>query len=56
MENLIIGLIVGVASALVLVVMWRMAERLRRELRAEAERVLNEKPGGRLSPTVATDD
>jgi hypothetical protein len=38
MINLIIGLCFGIASAMALVVMWRMAERLRREVRARDEK------------------
>jgi hypothetical protein len=35
MENLIIGLLVGLASAGILLAMWRMADRLREEIKAE---------------------
>lgn len=38
MTNLIIGLVVGIASALALVVMWRMAARLRDEVGSEENR------------------
>lgn len=37
MTDLIIGLCIGVACAIVLGVMWRAAERLRRELRSGDE-------------------
>lgn len=32
MMNLVIGLCFGIASAVALIVMWRMAERLRKEV------------------------
>jgi hypothetical protein len=34
MMNLLIGLCFGVASAVALVIMWRMAERLRKEVQS----------------------
>lgn len=34
MMNLVIGLCFGIASAIALIIMWRMAERLRRELQS----------------------
>jgi hypothetical protein len=34
MTNLIIGLLVGLASAIALAVMWRVAERLRKDMEA----------------------
>lgn len=34
MTNLIIGLCFGVASAVALAIMWRMAERLRKEVQS----------------------
>jgi hypothetical protein len=36
MMNLVIGLCVGLAAAVALVVMWRMAERLRQEMESGA--------------------
>ncbi|HEX8056450.1 MAG TPA: hypothetical protein VF481_07310 [Novosphingobium sp.] len=39
MTELIIGLCIGVACAIVLAVMWRAAEKLRRELRSDDETI-----------------
>ena len=37
MMNLVIGITIGIACATALAVMWRIAERLRRELLARSE-------------------
>lgn len=45
MMNLIIGLCVGLASAIALVVMWRLAEHLRKEMQSRGNQSLEpEKP------------
>jgi hypothetical protein len=45
MTNLVIGLCLGLASAIALAVMWRMAERLRKELQSsETEPLEQEQP------------
>ena len=43
MTNLVIGLCVGLAAAIALVIMWRMAERLRKE--AESGAIQPGEPG-----------
>lgn len=50
MTDLIIGLCIGVACAIVLGVMWRMAEKLRRELRSGDEAPEEERAPGRQGP------
>lgn len=45
MMNLIIGLCVGLASAIALVVMWRLAEHLRKEMQSRGNQSVEpEKP------------
>lgn len=40
--NLVIGLCIGIAAAFVLLVMWRMADRLRQELQSSEEQPCEE--------------
>jgi capsular polysaccharide biosynthesis protein len=47
MMNLIIGLCVGLAAAVALAVMWRMAERLRKELQSRESTPLEKKASRR---------
>jgi hypothetical protein len=47
MTELIIGLGVGMACAAALLVMWRMAEKLRRELQSEEKTTVENRESGR---------
>ena len=46
MMNLAIGITIGIACAIALVVMWRIAERLRQELLARSEQAGEGKAAG----------
>lgn len=53
MMNLVIGLCFGIASAIALIVMWRAAARLRRELEDEpAQQELADRRGGPERPSA----